>query len=209
MFDTINVKMPLPFSKKEQALFKHINWNDEGFQTKSTDCTLSVFTLKSNGTLTYDKVDGELVRTMTEAEEKKMRKRRKFCWPYKYVEKSRKTVTYKYNGVIIFYTTVLDKDGNEWWFDFSASFKNGKLQGKIKKLKGEIFLTAKKIKENELKLEAETQAEHAKLHNRFRRFMKKITFNYWSYFWYGVGRFIRTISNKTQKLDIWINRYIA
>jgi hypothetical protein len=48
-----------------------------------------------------------------------------------------------------------------------------------------------------------------KLHNRFRTFMNKITFNYWRFAWLGIGKGIRKINNTIDKLDLYINRYIA
>lgn len=208
MFDTILVKQSLPLTKKDLEIFSNINWEEQDFQTKCTDCTLSTYTIKNNA-LYADIVTGKHVRTMTKEEEKKIRKKGKFCWPYKFVEKSRKSVLQKFNGEIIFYTSLNDKDGNEWWVDFSAFFKNGKLQGKIKKLQLKLSFTSKQLKRKEKEFEAMIEAENKKFYNRFRNFMNKITFNYWRYFWWNIGKGIRKFYNVISKADLVINRYIA
>ena len=208
MFDTILVKQPLPFTNKELETFSNINWDDQDFQTKCTDCTLSTYVIKKNALYAH-RVKGKLIRTMTKEEEKKIKKQGKFCWPYKFVEESRKSVLQKFNGEIIFYTSLIDKEGNEWWVDFSAKFLNGKLQGKIKKLQLKLSYTAKQIKKQNLEWEAKHEADRKKLHNRFRVFINKITFNYWRYTWWKISKGIRFITSRINNLDIWINRYVA
>jgi hypothetical protein len=208
MFDTLKVNYPLPFNKKEQAIFSNIDWNDRAFQTKDLDCTLSTYTLTKSGNLCWSKIDGEWIRTMSEEEEKKARKKRQFVWPHKFVEKSRKTVKYNYTGSIDFYESVQDTEGNEWWVEFTGNFVKGKLQGKLKK-KVTFSESMQDIEKRELYWQKRLEAEEAKLHNKIRRFMNKITFGYWRNFWFFVGKLFRKIANKIQNVDIWINRNIA
>jgi hypothetical protein len=209
MFDSLHVYAELPLNKKEQKMFSNVNWRDIDFQTKDLDCTLSHYAITKNGILSFEKIDGELVRTMTKEEEKKARRGGKFVWPHKFVEKSRKFVKQKFDGNVSFYDSILDTDGNEWWVEFSANFIKGKLQGKIKKVEIRISETAKQIKKRNDEWEASIEAEKKKLHNRFRTFMNKITFNYWRFAWWGIGKGIRKINNTIDKLDLYINRYIA
>jgi hypothetical protein len=209
MFDSLHVYTELPLNKKEQKMFSNVNWEDRDFQTKDLDCTLSHYAITKNGILSFEKIDGEWVRTMTKEEEKKARRGGKFVWPHKFIEKSRKFVKQKFDGNVSFYDSVLDIAGNEWWVEFSANFINGKLQGKIKKVEIRLSETAKQIKKRNDEWEARLEADKKKLHNSFRKFMNKITFNYWRFTWWSVGKAIRNFSNIISKFDIIINRYIA
>jgi hypothetical protein len=208
MFDTILVNQPLPLTKKDLETFSNINWEEEDFQTKCTDCTLSTYVIKKNA-LYSEIVDGEHVRTISKEEEKKIKKQGKFCWPYKFVEKSRKSVLQKFNGEIIFYTSLTDKDGNEWWVDFSAKFVNGKLKGKIKKVLLEMRRTSKQIKRQDQEWEAKIEAEQKKIHNRIRVFMNKITFNNWRYIWWSISKGLHRLNGIIVKVEMFINRNIA
>ena len=209
MFDTLKVNYPLPLNKKEQTMFSNIDWKDAAFQTKDLDCTLTTYTLNKNGNLCCTKVDGDWIRTMTKEEEKKARKKNRFVWPHKFVEKSRKNVKYNYTGSINFYEAVLDNDGNEWWVEFTGTFEKGKLKGKLKKKEVRFSESKEDIEKREIEWQNRIAAEEAKLHNRIRRFMNKITFGYWRNFWFFVGKSFRKIANKIQNVDIWINRNIA
>jgi hypothetical protein len=79
MFDNIKCELPLPLNKKEQKTFSNINWNDRVFQTKDTDCTLSHYVIRKNGKLFAEHTEGELIRVISEEEEKKIKKQNRFC----------------------------------------------------------------------------------------------------------------------------------
>jgi len=209
MFDTLKVNYPLPLNKKEQAIFSNIDWSKQAFQTKDLECTLSTYTLNKNGNLCWTKVDGIWTRTMSKEEEKKARKKNPFVWPHKFVEKSRKTVKHNYTGNIDFYESVEDNEGNEWWVEFTASLSKGKITGKIKKKEVRLSRSKKEIEKQELEWQNRLAKEEKLFHNRFRKFMNKITLGYWRNFWFLVGKPFRKIANKIQNVDIWINRYIA
>jgi hypothetical protein len=208
MFDTILVKQPLPFTKKELETFSNINWDDQDFQTKDIECTLTTYTIKNNALYTL-KINGKNIRVISVEEEKKLKKKQRFCWPYKFVEKSRKYVLTKHDGKIVFYTSLTDKDGNEWWVDFSAKFLNGKLQGKIKKDRLEMHRTAKQIKKQEDEWQARWDEEAKKIHNRFRNFMNKVTFNNWRYLWWNISKGFHKLNSFIVKIEIFINRNLA
>ena len=208
MFDTILVKQPLPLTKKDLETFSNINWDDQDFQTKDTDCTLSTYTIKNNA-LYSDVVKGKHIRTMTKSEENKIKKQGKFCWPYKFIEESRKSKLQKFNDEIRFYTSLTDKNGNEWWVEFSAKFLNGKIQGKIKKDSIKMHRTAKQIKKQDDEWQARWDEEAKKFHNRFRTFMNKITFNNWRYMWWSISKVLHRINSFFVKIEIFINRNIV
>jgi hypothetical protein len=201
--------MPLPLNKKDKVKFSNVNWDEQVFQSKDLDCTLSTYTIRKNGTLATTIVDGDWVRTMTKKEEDKIRKRGNFCWPHKFVEKSRKTKIYKHTGDICFYDGVFDTEGNEWWVEFSGKFVNGKLQGKLKKVVIRLSQTANDIKKNNDEWERRLAEEEAKLSTRIRKALRVSTFGYWRFFWFAIGKFFRKFGNKLSQLDLWINRNIA
>ena len=209
MFDNITCELPLPLNKKEQKTFSHIKWEEQGFQTKDTDCTLSTYSIRKNGKLYGLYIDGKNVRVISEKEEKKIKKQGRFCWPYEFKEKSRKYKFEKFTGDLYFYDQVYDTEGNEYWVEFVGKFVDGVIKGKLKKVEVRLSQTAEDIKKNEEHWQKKLAEEEAKLHNKIRRFMNKITFGYWRNFWFFVGKFFRKITNKIQNVDIWINRYIA
>ena len=208
MFDYIKCEMPLPLNKKEQAKFSNINWKDIGFQTKDTDCTMSTYAIK-NSKLYGLHVDGKNVRVISEKEEKKIKRQGRFCWPYEFKEKSRKYKLEKFTGDIYFYDSIYDEEGNEYWAEFSGKFVNGMLEGKLKKVEIRLSQTAEEIKKNDEEWQKKLIEEEAKFNNKARKFLRKITFGYWRIFWFRLGRIISKIGNKLNKVDIWINRYVA
>lgn len=209
MFDNITCELPLPLNKKEQVKFSKVNWNEKVFQTKDTDCTLSTYTIRKNGKLYGLYVEGKNVRIIPEKEEKKIKKQGRFCWPYEFQEKSRKYKFEKFTGDLYFYDSIFDEEGNEYWAEFVGKFVNGVLQGKLKKVEIRLSETAKQIKTRNDEWEARIKADKKKFYNRFRTFMNKITFNYWKYTWFNIGKAIRKIYNCINNIDIWINRYVA
>jgi hypothetical protein len=209
MFDNIRCELPLPLNKKEQKTFSNINWEDVSFQTKDTDCCLSHYVIKKNGKLYTEYTEGEHVRVISKEEEKKLKKQGKFCWPYEFKEKSRKFKFEKFTGDLYFYDHVIDSDGNEWWVEFIGKFVDGVLQGKLKKVQVRFLETAKNLKKKDDDYQKSIEADRKKFHNRFRAFMNKITFSYWRYTWFSIGKVIRKIHKTIGNLDIWINRYVA
>jgi hypothetical protein len=209
MFDNITCELPLPLNKKEQKTLSNVNWKEKVFQTKDTECTLSTYAIRKNGKLYGLFIEGKSVRIISEKEEKKLRAQGNFCWPYEFQEKSRKYKFEKFTGDICFYDHVIDSDGNEWWVEFVGKFVDGVLQGKIKKVQVRFLETARNLKKKDDELKAMFEKDRNKFHNKFRKFMNKITFNYWRYTWFNIGKAIRKIYNCINNLDIWINRYVA
>jgi hypothetical protein len=209
MFDSLHVYVKLPLTEKEQKTFSHIDWSEQVFQTKDLDCTLSTYAITKKGILSYLKVEGDWVRTMTKEEEKKAKKKNKFVWPHKFEETSRKYVKQKFNGDVSFYDGILDDKGNEWWMEFTATFINGKLQGEIKRENIRISETAKQIKKRNDDWEAMIEADKKKLHNRFRAFMNKITFNNYRSFWFNLSKVLHKLNSLIAKTELFINRTIA
>ena len=209
LFDNIKCELPLPFNKKEQKTFSNVNWDDQVFQTKDTDCTMSTYTIRKNGKLYGLFIQGENVRIISKKEENKIKKQGKFCWPYKFKEKSRKHKFEKFTGELYFYDSLMDIDGNEWWVEFLAKFVDGVLQGKIKKKEVRFSHSKEDLKKQEEKFNELMEADKRKFHNKFRKFMNKITFNYWRFIWWNISKIVNKFSNKIHNLDIFINRYIA
>ena len=75
MFDNLHCDVPLPLTKEVKAAFKNNLSTIRTFQTKDLDCTMSTYKIGKTGQLFFEKVEGEHVRIMTEAEEKKARKK--------------------------------------------------------------------------------------------------------------------------------------
>ena len=209
MFDNITCELPLPLNKKEQKTFSNVNWEDISFQTKDIECILTTYVIRKNGKLYNLLVEGEHIRVIPKKEEMKIKKQGRFCWPYKFNEKSRKHKLVKFTGDLCFYDSIYDTEGNEWWVEFSSKFVDGTLQGKIRKIKIKLERTSKEIKKNEDEYQKSIEADRKKFHNRFRKFMNKITFNYWRYTWLNISKVIHKVSNLTGKLNIWINRYVS
>ena len=57
MFDTILIKRKLPLTKEIKKAFPDTDWAQEGFQTKSLDNTMTIYTIKGTG-LYWSKVEG-------------------------------------------------------------------------------------------------------------------------------------------------------
>jgi hypothetical protein len=209
MFDTIFIQKELPLTVKQKKIFSYIDWEKQPFQTKNLDNALSTYTLKKNGKLYVTVIEGEHVRTMTEVEEKKERKKHRWVWPYEFVEKSRKEIVEKYTGDLLFYDIVSDTNKNEWWVEFEAKIINGSLKGKIKTIKLEINRTHKEIQDDEAKWKKKMDEYNQKLSTKFKKFMNKITCRYWYYFWDFVSKTIRKTSEGLNKISFWVIRNIA
>jgi hypothetical protein len=209
MFDSIKCELPLPLNKKEQVKFSKVNWKDIVYQTKDLDCTLSTYIIRKNGKLYGLFIEGENIRIISEKEEKKIKKQGKFCWPYEFKEKSRKYKLEKFTGDVYFYDSIFDEDGNEYWAEFVGKFVNGILQGKLKKVEIRLSQTAKQIKKTNDEWEARIESDKKKLHNRFRVFMNKITFNNWRYLWWNISKGFHRLNAVIVKIEIFINRNLA
>lgn len=208
MFDTILVKRKLPLTKEIKKAFPDTDWAQESFQTKSLDNTMTIYTIKGTG-LYWDKVEGEHVRTMTEEEEKKAQKKKKFVWPYEFVEYSRKTVKEPFHGTINFYHYKEDKDNNTWDIEFDALFNTGKLVS-IKLMKAEISSTAEENEAMEKQWQDRLDAYEAHPWTKTKKILNKITFGYWTKFWSNyVSRSLYWVAQKTQKLQLWVIRNLA
>jgi hypothetical protein len=208
MFDTILVKRKLPLTKEIKKAFPDTDWAQESFQTKSLDNTMTTYTIKGTG-LYWSKVEGEYVRTMTEEEEKKAKKSRKWVWPYEFVEYSRKTVNVPFHGTINFYHYKEDKDNNTWDIEFDALFNTGKLVS-IKLVKGEISTTAEENAARDKEWQDRLDAHENHPWTKTKKILNKITFGYWTKFWSSyVSRGLYWISQKTQKLQLWVIRTLA
>lgn len=209
MFDNIYIQKELPLTKKQKKIFSHIDWEKQTFQTKSLENALSTYTLKKNGRLYTTQIEGEHVRTMTEAEEKKERKKHRWVWPYEFVEKSRKEVIVKYTGDLNFYDMVTDIHENEWWFEFQAKIVDGILKGKIKTIKLEINRTKKEIDDDEKEWKDRMIAYNKKPSVKFRKFINLITYSYWSLFWNFVSRTLRKIATHLNNFSYWVIRNVS
>lgn len=209
MFDNITCELPLPLNKKEQKTFSNVNWEDKVFQSKDLHCTLSTYAIRKNGKLYGLFIDGKNVRVISEKEEKKIKKQGRFCWPYEFKEKSRKYKFEKFTGDLYFYDSIFDKEGNEYWAEFSGKFLSGVLQGKLKKVEIRLSQTAKEIKKDEEHWQKKLAEEEAKFNKKARKFLRKYTCGYWNKFWFRLSRIISKVASKLTKVDIWINRNIA
>ncbi len=208
LFDNLIVNRKLPLSKELKKAFPDTDWSREGFQTKSLDNTMTTYTIKGTG-LYWDKVEGEHVRTISEKEEKKLKKQGKFCWPYEFKETSRKTVKEPFHGTINFYHYKDDKEGNTWDIEFDAVFNAGKLVD-IKLVKGEISSTAEENAAREKQWKDQLDAYEAHPWTKTKKILNKITFGYWSLFWSKtVSRSLYWVAQKVQKLQLWVIRNLA
>jgi hypothetical protein len=209
LFDTIIVKRKLPLTKEIKKAFPNKDWTKEDFQTKSLDNTMTSYYIKKNGFLYTEKVEGEQVRTMTEAEEKKIRKQGRFCWPYKFVEHSRESVKEIITDTINFYSYENDEEGNTWDIEFDAEIIKGKLKS-LKLVKAEIVHTAEENAANEKAWQDRLKAYENHPWTKTKKILNKITFNYWSKFWGNrVSRALYWIAQKIQKLQLWVIRNLA
>ena len=209
MFDTIYCERKLPLTKEIKKSFPNKDWTKEDFQTKSLDNTLTSYYIKKNGYLYTEKVEGETVRTMTEAKEKKLKKQGKFCWPYKFVETSRESVKEIITETINFYSYEEDEEGNTWDIEFDAEIVKGKV-GSIKLIKGEITRTAEENAADEKAWQDRLEEHERHPWTKTKKILNKITFGYWTKFWGNrVSRALYWVAQKTQKLQLWVIRTLA
>jgi CRISPR/Cas system CMR-associated protein Cmr5 small subunit len=200
MFDTIFVKKKLPLTKELKAL--DVKWEELDFQTKDLDNALDTYEITKSGKLRYLwqkrewKEDGESF----------------LGGYYDVVEEEWKDVDF--HGTINFYTShctnvtkhwdyLDDEDqlsfdnielihGDDWWFEFDASFTKGKLDS-IKLIKAEKTPVKERIYNN--KIWAMKRAEeNKKLGRRVVNFLRKFS-------WYRISiryilRFVNWLHSK-------------
>ena len=209
MFDNVFCERKLPLTKEIKKAFPDKDWTKEDFQTKSLDNTMTSYYIKKNGYLYTEKVEGETVRTMSEAEEKKTRKQGKFCWPYTYVETSRELVKEIITETINFYSYEEDIEGNTWVIEYDAEVVKGRVKS-IELVKAEIVDTAEENAAREKEWQDQMDAYERHPWTKAKKILNKITFNYWTRFWGNyVSRFLYKVSQKIQKLQLWVIRNLA
>lgn len=179
MFDYILYKGVLPFNKKQAKMFDHINWTEEGFQTKDLENILSTYIINKNGSLVIRIIKGDHV------ERPKPKGHKGFWFPYEFVEKSRSTKKINHTGAVYFYHIVKDKKGNEWWVEFVSTFLKGKML-EVKLFKIELFNTFEEIEKKNQEIKTMMENDAKLFSTRFRLLMNKITFGNWTLF----GRFV-------------------
>lgn len=205
MFDYINCERKLPLTKEAKKAFKDKDWTQESFQTKSLDNTMTQYCITKRGLLTVLKVEGEHVRTMTEEEEKKIRKQKKFCWPYKFVETSRTYEKYDYTGDIEFYYYSEDEEGNTWDLVFKAIFVNGKLTNLVLD-SAKIITTAEENATYEKAWQDKMEAYEKHPWTKIKKVLNKITFDYWATFWKNLAGILNKWSQYLGNAQMWIIR---
>ncbi len=208
MFDNIIIKKQLPLNKTHQKLFSNINWSEQEFQTKDMENCLIKYILDENGKFYEEIVKGKNVRVISEEEEEKLKKQKKFCWPYEFKVESVRKKFLKITKEILFYEIIKDKNGNEWWIDFKMTLVDGKLKNKIKIEKLYIHRTKRKILDDEKNYQNWYNERNNKFHIKIRKFLNKITFNKWFDFVKKMLCFIRFCEKMLQNFGNWIIKYI-
>ena len=206
MFDYIKSEALLPVSRKTKTVLDENWYKDLEFQTKDLDNTLTYYKIGKTGKLYYEKVEGEHVRTMTEAEEKKARRSRCFVWPYKFNEISRKWIKADHTGIVNFYGSPLDKNGNEWWIEYQAKFVDGQLKGKLKIVKEEIFATKEELETRRLEIEQLMNTYASAPKAKVRRFLRENTCGVYNNIVYLASDFFLDISKGLTKVGYWVRR---
>lgn len=208
MFDNIFCERKLPLTKEIKKAFPNKAWSKADFQTKDLDNTMTAYYIKKNGYLYTEKVEGEHVRTMTEAEEKKLKKQGKFCWPYKFVESSRTPIKEEITATVNFYDYSDDEQGNTWDIEFDAEFLKGRLIS-LKLVKGEIVSTAEENAAREKDWADSWNARERHPWNKTKKILNKITFRRWTRFWSYVSRFLYWVQLKVSALQLWVIKTLA
>ena len=208
LFDTVYCERKLPLTKQIKKAFPDKDWSKADFQSKSLDNTMSAYYIKKNGFLYTEKVEGENVRIMTEAEEKKVKKQGKFCWPYKYVESSRTSVKETITASVNFYDYSDDREGNTWDIEFDAEFVKGKLTS-LKLAKSEIISTAEENAAREQMWVDRWDAHEKHPWTKTKKVLNKITFNRWTRFWSKVSKLLYSLQQQISKLQLWVIKTLA
>jgi hypothetical protein len=203
MFDYIYCEKKLPLTKEVKKAFPDTDWSKESFQTKDLNNTMTTYAINKRGILTVLNIEGEYVRTMTEEEEKKLRKQKKLCWPYKFVESGRKYEKYDFTGAVNFYYYHEDKDNNTWDLEFVATFVKGKVTNLVLD-SAKIIHTAEENAASEKAWEDKMKAHERHSWTKTKKILNKITFNYWDTFWRNIARIFSLWSRYLTKVQFWI-----
>lgn len=201
MFDTIKCEVTLPITKKIAKLFRDKKWNEVNFQSKDLDCTLSTYIIKKNKTL-VERI--HKTKWVKREKEKGLRgflnRIRKDRWQfnlgYKIIDQGTVHKKLKHTGVINFYSIEPDIHDNEWNIEFDAKFVDGVMTS-LKLTRAEIWRTSEEAKKSNDDLRKLLEAHANYLPNKIRRFLNKITFGYWRWFWSKIAFFIRKIGDNT------------
>jgi len=200
MFDSLTVKKKLPLTKELKAL--NVKWDEEVFQTKDLDNYMDNYEITKSGKLKH----------LWQKREWKEDDSSFLKGYLGVVEEEWKDVDF--HGTINFYTTHCTNDtkhwdyfddvdqlsfddielipGDDWWFEFEASFTKGKLD-EIKLIKAEKRPVKERIYSN--KVWAIKRAEESKkLSRRIVSFLRKFS-------WYRVSirytlRFVNWLHSK-------------
>jgi hypothetical protein len=205
MFDYIYCEKKLPLTKEVKKAFSGTDWSKESFQTKDLDNTMTTYAINKRGILSVLNIEGEYVRTMTEEEEKKIRKQKKFCWPYEFVESGRKYEKYDYTGTVNFYYYHEDKENNTWDLEFTATFVKGKLTDLVLD-SAKIIQTAEENAANEKVWKDKLKAHERHPWTKTKRVLNKITFNYWEKSVRKIASGLGIVSRASSKAQTWIWR---
>jgi len=196
MFDTIKCEVTLPITKKVAKNFRNTVWTEVPFQTKDLDCILSTYIIRKNNTLVHQIEKNEWI---PREKEKGLRgffnEIRKDRWrsPYEVVHKGTTYKKVKHTGVINFYSIETDINDNEWDIEFDAKFVDGKLIS-LKMKSAKIWRKASEVRKSNKEIEDMMQRSYNHFPNKVRRFLNKVTFGYWRWFWNRVANFIQKAS---------------
>jgi hypothetical protein len=183
MFDTIYCEALLPIPKTSVKKFTKTKWEEIDFQSKSLDCFMGSFVIRKTGALFQKITKGNWV------DDKDAFLKRRF-------EVTSKVYTkFKYTGILNFYSSILDDEGNSWEAEFNAKFDEGKLIN-IKKVAFKLCSTKEEIEARDKQIEIYLKSLANSPEAKFRAFMHKASFGYWSKFWRSVRNAIQNTSNK-------------
>jgi hypothetical protein len=205
MFDYIRVEKKLPLSEEIKKAFPKHDWSKQDFQTKDLDNTMSYYTVRKNGELYADIVEGKHVRIMTKKQEEEAKKTRKFVWPYKFKETARRSEKQTFSGTLSFYDLFNDQKGNTWWIEFESLFIKGKLKT-VTLVKGEIHTTAEENKKREAAWKKQMEDHETHLWTKTRRILNKVTCNYWEKSARKVAEGLGIVSGVFSRAQTWVWR---
>jgi hypothetical protein len=207
MFDNIKCEVTLPITKKIAKIFGDKDWTQVPFQTKDLDCLLSTYIIKKNKSLIHRYTKREWVPSKKEKGVRGfLNGLRKDRWhsPYQVVNNGTVSKKQKHTGLINFYAIEKDIEGNEWDIEFDAKFVDG-LMVSIKLKKVEMWRTFEDVVKNDKEITEMMKNSYNHFPNKVRRFLNKVTFGYWRWFWFKVSRAITFIPNK---ISLAIVRYL-
>jgi len=171
MFDSIQCKYKLPLPKKLMEL-KGFDFSNHTFQTKSLEDSLSYFEIRKDGKLYEEVCEYKWVEGDPKAKSVMSRIGHRKTVSSNFVFRK------NFTGVINFYDSIQDGDSakelkNDYWIEFSALVKNGKIT-EIKLVKFEASDNTER-REQEIKHMKKMQQRN-NLWNRW--YMKYLYFYY-------------------------------